>query len=484
MNIVRNRNNKDFQGTFVKRLFQHAGMTRCQNLFVGVCLYLSHISGSQNTYRPVAIPDQAYFAEPFDVSTLDRNWVLSKAVKDEQLKILKYNGKWAVEEPFTPELLGNKGLVLKSPGRHHAIAAYLQKAYQFKDKVLCLQYEVLFQKRVDCGGAYIKLLSHSDDLRLSQFSDATPYTIMFGPDKCGRTHKVHFIYRLWNPITGTYEEKHARQPEMDLSDYFVDHRSHLYTLNLYPNNTFEILIDLTLINNGSLLEDMDSPATSEKENAEETTAVLVDRSQRSVPRFEQHDGSNDVDGECSAFTEASDCELLTLNPASNKPKKKSSSSPDDKGNKGEHFEDAQPLRLSPVTAVGFELWSLTGDVMFDNILLCDNLEVASHWTKDTWGQRQTLGMLEKLLVATIKRPWLWGVYVFTVGLPMILFISFMWPDKRFGPPDQDYYYKKTDEPQTDGAQDMEKPIDHDNPRQESRQKKEQSRGFRKSQTWS
>ncbi|XP_058505788.1 calnexin-like [Solea solea] len=59
------------------------------------------------------------------------------------------------------------------------------------------------------------------------------------------------------------------------------------------------------------------------------------------------------------------------------------------------------------------------------------------------------GILESLLIATIKRPWLWGVYVFTVGLPIILFISFMWPDKRFGPPDQQYFYKKSDDAQPD-----------------------------------
>lgn len=97
------------------------------------------------------------------------------------------------------------------------------------------------------------------------------------------------------------------------------------------------------------------------------------------------------------------------------------------------------------------------------------------------------GIIESLLLATVKRPWLWGVYVFAVGLPAILFISFMWPDKvkyewlceygfvcfglarqivklqykkncvclcvrclqRFGPPDQEYYYKKSDEDQPD-----------------------------------
>ncbi|XP_033943797.1 calnexin-like [Pseudochaenichthys georgianus] len=59
------------------------------------------------------------------------------------------------------------------------------------------------------------------------------------------------------------------------------------------------------------------------------------------------------------------------------------------------------------------------------------------------------GIIESLLLATHQRPWLWGVYVFTVGLPAVLFVSFMWPDKRFGPPDQEYYYKKSDDTQPD-----------------------------------
>lgn len=59
------------------------------------------------------------------------------------------------------------------------------------------------------------------------------------------------------------------------------------------------------------------------------------------------------------------------------------------------------------------------------------------------------GLIESLYVATLQRPWLWAVYVFTIGLPVILFISFMWPDKRFGPPDQPYYYKKSDDLQPD-----------------------------------
>jgi calnexin len=35
---------------------------------------------------------------------------------------------------------------------------------------------------------------------------------MFGPDKCGSTNKVHFIFRHQNPKTGEWEEKHLVQP--------------------------------------------------------------------------------------------------------------------------------------------------------------------------------------------------------------------------------------------------------------------------------
>uniref|UniRef100_A0A673KVY5 Si:ch211-274f20.2 n=1 Tax=Sinocyclocheilus rhinocerous TaxID=307959 RepID=A0A673KVY5_9TELE len=345
---------------------------------------------------------------------------MSKAVKDEQLQLLKYNGEWVIEESRELRLLGNRGLVLKSPGEHHAISTYLKKTYHFTDKPLCLQYEVFFPKGVDCGGAYIKLLSHSDDLRLSRFSDATPYTIMFGPDKCGSSHKIHFIFRHRNPVTGTYEEKHARQPELDLSDYFTDQRPHLYTLtnilhwmeNVYPDGSFEILVDLTLINKGSLLEDMLSSAASAHEAQEQedsARAALVDAVQTSdtnsglVYKYNIFIVYNNIII-VIAYIQWCVC-----------------------------FRSDEPFTVSSVSAVGFELWSLTADVMFDNILLCDSLEVARRWTQDTWGQRQTVratpGVIEKLLMATVKRPWLWGLYVVTVGLPIILFVTSYTPGR-------------------------------------------------------
>nr|XP_015824230.2 calmegin isoform X1 [Nothobranchius furzeri] len=84
------------------------------------------------------------------------------------------------------------------------------------------------------------------------------------------------------------------------------------------------------------------------------------------------------------------------------------------------------------------LLEMENSVLMLNLMLVAPVSAADH-----------LGFLESIWLSIHQRPWLMGVYVFAVGLPMILFISFMWPDKRFGPPDQPYYYKKSDDVQPD-----------------------------------
>ena len=103
-----------------------------------------------------------------------------------------------------------------------------------------------FQNGLSCGGAYIKLLSSADNLNMvkddrlhnlcmvlpffsPQFHDSTPYSIMFGPDKCGKTSKLHFILRYKNPITEEVEEKHSKQ-STETMDLFDDKKTHLFTL--------------------------------------------------------------------------------------------------------------------------------------------------------------------------------------------------------------------------------------------------------------
>ena len=46
----------------------------------------------------------------------------------------------------------------------------------------------------------MKLLQDNTALHAEEFSNASPYIIMFGPDKCGATNKVCGVFTLVQPI--------------------------------------------------------------------------------------------------------------------------------------------------------------------------------------------------------------------------------------------------------------------------------------------
>lgn len=80
-------------------------------------------------------------------------------------QVFSYVGKWSVEAPSVyPGLENDYGLVLSSKAAHHAISAPLDEVFDPKGKPLVLSYEVKLQNGLDCGGAYIKLLSESDEV--------------------------------------------------------------------------------------------------------------------------------------------------------------------------------------------------------------------------------------------------------------------------------------------------------------------------------
>lgn len=72
------------------------------------------------------------------------------------------------------------------------------------------RYELRLHDGQECGGAYLKLLDAERAQSLDKLDNGTPYIIMFGPDKCGATNKVHFILRHQNPVSGEWEEKHMK----------------------------------------------------------------------------------------------------------------------------------------------------------------------------------------------------------------------------------------------------------------------------------
>ena len=107
----------------------------------------------------------------------------------------RYRGEWSVEPASESGLPGDEGLVVKTPAAHHAISAAFDEVVDPKGRGVVVQYDLKMQEGLECGGAYIKLLTESKKgIQNKEFDDKTPYTIMFGPDRCGNTNKVNHCF--------------------------------------------------------------------------------------------------------------------------------------------------------------------------------------------------------------------------------------------------------------------------------------------------
>jgi len=122
------------------------------------------------------------------------------------------------------------------------------------------QYEVRFHEGITCGGSYMKLLAVNTPAE--EFDDKTRYSVMFGPDKCGTTNKVHFITQVFNPVSEEWAEHHLK----DAPKVETDKSTHLYTLVVKKGQQeYEILIDNVSKKKGTFADDFDPPFQPEKE---------------------------------------------------------------------------------------------------------------------------------------------------------------------------------------------------------------------------
>lgn len=132
------------------------------------------------------------------------------------------------------------GLLVSEKARKYAIVKELDEPVNLKDETVVLQFETRLQNGLECGGAYLKYLRPQEaGWKSKEFDNNSPYSIMFGPDKCGATNKVHFIFKHKNPKSGEYVEHHLKDPPAVPSDKL----SHVYTAILKSDNELQILID-------------------------------------------------------------------------------------------------------------------------------------------------------------------------------------------------------------------------------------------------
>ncbi|PVU84650.1 hypothetical protein BB559_005178 [Furculomyces boomerangus] len=402
--------------------------------------------------------EDAIFWEQFTDETIPR-WVTSKVKKigDFGEEDFQYSGEWAFEEPQVYKgVNGDKGLVAKSPARHHAIAAKFESPFNPKGKTLVIQYEVKFQEAIECAGAYIKLLRGPTEYKdnngpendetiknMDEFSNKTPFTIMFGPDKCGEG-KVHFIFNQYNPITRKYEEKQLKNPPAPITDNI----SHLYTLIVDIDNSYKILIDNRVVSSGDLLTDFDPPVNPPREipDANDTKPVdwvdepkIVDISavkpsdwDEDAPKMiedvfrmkpddwldnepfkipdpsakKPEDWDDEMDGDWEPpmidnpkCIKASGCGPYKP-PMIPNPNYKGKWSPpliDNPDYKGvweprkipnpDFFEVEFPCDFTPLAGVGIEIWTMNSGILFDNIYIGTSEEESSRIAIESWAPK-------------------------------------------------------------------------------------------------
>ncbi|KAI9758387.1 MAG: hypothetical protein M1815_002133 [Lichina confinis] len=405
----------------------------------------------KSTFTPTDL--KAPFLEQF-TADWDSRWAPSHAKKhidknDEKAEEQwAYVGEWAVEEPHVLKgIEGDKGLVVKNKAAHHAISAKFPKKIDNKGKTLVVQYEVKLQNGLECGGAYLKLLQDNKALHAEEFSNASPYVIMFGPDKCGSTNKVHFIFKHKNPKTGEYEEKHLKAPPLAR----ITKKTALYTLIVKPDQHFELRIDGLSVKNGTLLTDFspavnpakeiddsedkrpddwvdqaripdpdetkpedwdeDAPYEVTDEDAEKPAGWLDDEP-TVIPDPEAEkpeDWDDEEDGDWIAPTvpnpkcdDAAGCGEWKPPTKRNPAYKGKWSAPliDNPDYKGpwapkkipnpDYYEDKTPSSFEPIGAIGFEIWTMQNDILFDNIYIGHSIEDAQKLQAETFDVKQAV----------------------------------------------------------------------------------------------
>jgi len=404
-------------------------------------------------YEAPAVTGDLALVESFASDPLeDGSWVQSSDSK--------YEGsvwKYTTEGAGFP---GDGAMVMDVAPKFYGLSKVLDAPVGVEEgkEGLVVQYEVRLTKGLTCGGAYLKLIAAGEGFTAEGLNGDSGYSIMFGPDKCGATNKVHVIFRQKNPVSGEWEEKHMSKKVAVKTDKY----SHLYTLEVKPDNTFRVLVDLVEEASGSLTseddftpafgapEEIDDPEDSKPEDW--VDAAKIKDPEASKPEDWDEDAPRQIEdaaAEMPAGWEVDEAEKVE-DPAAEKPEdwddeddgewepaiianpkcsvgcgewvRPTISNPEYKGKwsapmidnpdyigvwapkripNANYFKDDTPaLSAAPIAAVAIEVLANDGGITFDNIVLGNDLAAAKAYAEATFSLKATE---EKASEAEAKR---------------------------------------------------------------------------------
>ncbi|CAF3201158.1 unnamed protein product [Rotaria socialis] len=327
-----------------------------------------------------------YFVEKFEDESYKSRWVKSAAKSD--LGDFKLShGK------FYGDAKKDLGLQTSEDARFYAISSKFDE-FSNEGKTLVIQFTVKHEQKIDCGGGYVKV--YPSDTNQNEITGDSPYHIMFGPDICGYDKKkVHVIF--------TYKGKNLlTKKDIKCKD---DEFTHLYTLILNSDNTYEVRVDGEKVESGKLEEDWDFtvprriPDPNAKKPSDWVDEEKIDDPTDTKPEDwekpehipdpeakKPEDWDDEIDGTWEP-------------PMIDNPEFKGvwkARQIDNSAYKGpwvhpeidnpDYVEDKDLYLYKDLGIIGFDLWQVKSGTIFDNIIITDSVKRAEDFGNETWGK--------------------------------------------------------------------------------------------------
>jgi len=333
----------------------------------------------------LSVDAKIYLKEEFsDGDAFADRWISSTA-KGAEMGVFRLSaGKFYNDEEI------DKGLQTSQDARFYGISTKFE-SFSNEGKPLVIQFQVKHEQDIDCGGGYVKVFG--SDLDQTGMHGDTPYHIMFGPDICGSTKRVHVIFAY----KGT---NHLVKKEIKCQD---DVLTHLYTLIVNPDNTYQVKIDGAEVQSGTLEDDWDMLPSKDILDPEQSKpadwvdAEMIPDPEDTKPEdwdkpahipdagaSKPSDWDDDMDGEWEA--------PMIDNPEyKGEWKPKEIVNPDYKGPwvhpkipNPDYAHDAFLYRYQDIGAIGLDLWQVKSGTIFDNILITDDPAEAEAFAQETF----------------------------------------------------------------------------------------------------
>jgi len=335
------------------------------------------------------VSGETFYKEQFETSAWSSRWVQSSWKQSEGTA---GSFKWTAGQWYG-DSDADKGIQTSQDARFYSYTSEFNKPASNVGKDLVVQFSAKHEQKIDCGGGYVKVLPTGYDAK--NFNGDSQYYIMFGPDICGTgTKKVHVIFN--------YKGKNLLIKKEITAE--TDQLTHVYTLIVRKDGTYEVQIDGKKKEGGKLEEDWDflpsktikDPSVSKPKDCvddplmddpEDVKPADWDKTPRQIPDPEAEkpeDWDDEADGEWEA--------PMIDNPEwKGEWKPKRIANPSYKG-KWVHPEIANPEYTADSTlgqyedlgGVGFELWQVKAGTIFDNIIVTDSLKEAEALREQTW----------------------------------------------------------------------------------------------------